>query len=402
MSLLPFAMALAALLAGCAAPGGITPTSGPIRAQVEQAAQAEIPAGAGVIQVVPVDGRVAQRLAARPGAPTFAEAFGEGGRDAAVAAPIAADTSVIGAGDLLEISIWEAPPAVLFGALGPTDVRGGLSSGRTATLPEQMVDRDGAVSVPFVGRIKAAGLTPAQLQDAIAGGLRGKANQPQAMVRVTRPTQALVTVVGDVATSVRMPLTPRGERVLDALAAAGGVRQPIGKTSIQLTRGDRAHSVPLDLLIREPRQNVALRAGDVVTAQLSPLHFSVLGATGRNEELPLEAQGISLAQALARAGGLNDNRADARGVFVFRLEDPAVLAGEAATSTRMRTPDGRVPVVYVVDLKDPASFFLAQSFPIAHRDVLYVANAPGAELQKFLNLLWGAALPALNVLNLTR
>jgi len=125
----------------------------------------------------------------------------------------------------------------------------------------------------------------------------------------------------------------------------------------------------------------------------------VLGATGRNDELPFEAQGLTLAQALARAGGLNDARADARGVFVFRLEDPHVLPPDSVDRVGNK---GRVPVVYVLDLSDPASLFVAQGFPIKHRDVLYVSNAPAAELQKFLNLVWGAALPALNLLNLTR
>jgi polysaccharide export outer membrane protein len=168
---------------------------------------------------------------------------------------------------------------------------------------------------------------------------------------------------------------------------------------VQLTRGSQVLSLPMDALIRDPRQNVLLQPGDVVTVLAQPFSFTVLGATGRNDEIAFEAQGLTLAQALARSGGLNDSRADARGVFVFRLEDPALLpAGTAAPVTA----DGRVPVVYVLNMREAASLFTAQGFPVRHRDVLYVANAPGAELQKFLNLVWGAALPALNILNLVR
>ncbi|MDR5671452.1 polysaccharide export protein, partial [Burkholderia cenocepacia] len=101
-------------------------------------------------------------------------------------------------------------------------------------------------------------------------------------------------------------------RVLDALASAGGVRQPVDKITIQITRGDKVASQPLETIIKDPRQNVSLRAGDVVTALYQPFSFTALGATGKNEEVNFEAQGITLAQALARAGGLQDTRSDAQ------------------------------------------------------------------------------------------
>ena len=120
------------------------------------------------------------------------------------------------------------------------------------------------------------------------------------------------------------------------------------------------------------------------------------GDGGHGRQLVLLGKGARVeAAARSKARG----RADARGVFVFRLEDPAVLPADSADRAGNK---GRVPVVYVLDLSDPASLFVAQGFPIKHRDVLYVSNAPAAELQKFLNLVWGAALPALNLLNLTR
>lgn len=95
----------------------------------------------------------------------------------------------------------------------------------------------------------------------------------------------------------------------------------------------------------------------------------------------------SLAQALARSGGLVDQRADARGVFVFRFERADAPGGEPR------------PVVYRVDLKEPSSLFVAQQFEVQPRDVLYVANAPGAELQKFLNLLLPLVNPAVASFN---
>jgi polysaccharide export outer membrane protein len=197
-----------------------------------------------------------------------------------------------------------------------------------------------------------------------------------------------------------MPLTPGGERLLDALAASGGVRQPVNKMTIQVTRGDSVQSMPLEMVIRDPRQNITLQPGDVVTALHQPSSFTLLGATGKNEEINFEAQGISLAQALARGGGLQDTRANAQGVFVFRLESADAL--DWPSKPVQTTPDGKVPVIYRADLNDPAIFFVAQSFPVNNRDVLYVANAPAAELQKFLNLISSTLNPALNLFYVTK
>ena len=194
----------------------------------------------------------------------------------------------------------------------------------------------------------------------------------------------------------RVPLTARGERLLDALATAGGVRQPVNKVTLQLTRGEQVAALPLETIIRDPKQNIVLQPGDVITALFQPLSFTVMGAAVKNEEVNFEAQGISLAQALARSGGLQDSRSDARGVFIFRLEDATAVDWPTPP---LRTPEGKVPVVYQVNLKDPATFFVAQSFPVHNKDVLYVSNAPGAELQKFLGIIMPGAYAALGIAN---
>jgi polysaccharide export outer membrane protein len=118
-----------------------------------------------------------------------------------------------------------------------------------------------------------------------------------------------------------------------------------------------------------------------------------LGATGKNEEINFETQGITLAQALARSGGLIDQRSNARGVFIFRFEPKAAL--DWPHQPVMATAEGMVPAVFRVDLTDPASFFLIQNFPIENRDILYVSNAPITEIQKFLNVLFSVAYPTL-------
>jgi polysaccharide export outer membrane protein len=363
------------LVSSCAS---YVPTIGPSRGDIEEAAKAPPPAPA--IQVVDVDDRITRQLLAEREQRLFSETLGN--------APIVARK--VGPGDVLEVTIWEAAPATLFGT-SMIETRGALSTSHATTLPEQMVDSEGDIYVPFAGRIAAAGKTLQTIQADIVTRLTGKANQPEVLVRMTHNYSSNATVVGEVNTSTRVPLVPGNERLLDALAAAAGVRQPVNKMTIQVTRGDKVYSLPLETIIRDPQQNVPLQPGDVVTALFQPYSFMALGASGKNEEINFETQGITLAQALARSGGLIDQRSNPKGVFIFRFEPRDALAWPQQPVKA--TPEGKVPVVFRIDLSDPNSFFVMQSFPIENRDVLYISNAPVTELQKFLNVLFTVAYP---------
>lgn len=156
----------------------------------------------------------------------------------------------------------------------------------------------------------------------------------------------------------------------------------------------------LDQILQDPKQNLLLEAGDVIVLVHQPFTFTVLGATGKNEEIGFEARGISLAQALARSGGLADNRASAEGVFIFRFEDPNLV--DPPIVSKPTHPHGLVPVVYQINLRDPSSFFVMQNFAMKPKDVLYVSNAPAAELQKFLNLIFPLAYPVLAIVEAGR
>ena len=367
-----------AALSGCAS----LPNSGPSTRGVGAARHESVQDSD--IRIVDIDSSSVPQVIETARAAYFAERLGDG-------IPVG---SIIGKGVVLDIAIWEAPPAALFGSVGG-DARLTSSSptSRGTSLPEQMVDSDGYVSIPFVGRVMAAGRTLQQVGSEVSQRLVGKAHEPQTIVRLMHNATSNVTVVGDVASSARVPLTSHGERLLDVLATVGGVKQPIGKMTIQITRGGRTALMPLETVIEEPRENIRLQPDDVVTALFQPYSFVALGATGRNEELTFEGTGINLAQAIGRVSGLQDARADVKGVFIFRLEDPAALPAAIREGART-TPGGKVPVIYRVNMKDPATFFLAQSFPIRDKDVLYVSNAPLADIQKFVNVISSAILPA--------
>lgn len=370
----------AALLSGCSSLG----RSGPATRTVLDGANR--PVSGAPIKVIDVTSDVARVILTNSQAPSFAETLGD-------VPPVG---TVIEAGDTIDIALWEAPPAMLFGTTGlGTELAAPATS---AGIPQQMVGDDGRITVPFAGSILVAGRTPQQVEREIVSRLDGKAHRPQAVVRLVQNEGRNVTVVGEVITNRRMPLTPRGERLLDALAAAGGVKQAVGKVMIQVTRGDQVVAVPLETIIGDPRQNIRLQTDDVVTALYQPYSFTSLGATGTSAEINFEATGLSLSQALGRVGGLQDNRADIKGVFIFRLEEPSTLDPAMASGAQL-TPDGKIPVIYRVNLSDPATFFIAQSFPIRNKDVLYVSNAPLTDIQKFVGLITSTTFSFINIGN---
>jgi polysaccharide export outer membrane protein len=376
------------MLSACAALGANGPSTSSVRGASEEAV------GSGAIQIIHVTDAVARQAASTSRPIEFSQSLGD--------APPA--ETIIGQGDVVQVSIWEAPPAVLFGvstSFGASDATTGLSApisgmGQQTSIPEMMVDDRGFITVPFAGRIRAAGLSPRQVEAEIVRRLSGKAHDPQAIVQISRNASSGVTLVGDIATNSRVALTPRGERLLDVLAAAGGVKTPINKTMIQITRGGQVVSMPLEAVVRDPAQNIRLQPSDVVSAISQSLSFTALGATGTSSEVPFESTGITLAQALGRVGGLNPDRADVRGVFVFRLENPAAVSPTVANTAR-RTAEGQIPVIYIVDMKDPASLFVAQTFPIRDKDVLYVSRAPLSDLQRFVTIAASMVFPVVNL-----
>ncbi|OOF45075.1 polysaccharide biosynthesis/export family protein [Rodentibacter trehalosifermentans] len=306
----------------------------------------------------------------------------------------------VNVGDVLDISIWEAPPAVLFGTTFSAE---GQGSGHVTQLPSQMVNKNGAVTVPFVGNIRVAGKTPEAIQSQIVAALSRKANQPQVVVKVANNFSSDVTVIRQGST-VRMPLTANSERVLDAVAAVGGTMENIEDVTVQLTRGNQVKTLAFETLIADPTQNIVLRSGDVVSLLNTPYKFTGLGAVGNNQQIRFSSSGITLAEAIGKMGGLIDTRSDPRGVFVFRYTPFTQLDSQTQQEWAAKGYNNGtdIPTVYRVNLLEPQSMFLLQRFPIQDKDIVYVSNAPLAEFQKFLSMIFSITSPLTSTTNSIR
>lgn len=299
------------------------------------------------------------------------------------------DVYKVQSGDSVDLYIWEGSPALLFGAKSYDAEDLSVSSNK---LPTQLVEEDGNIAVPFVGQIKVSGKTVRQIEKDILSRLNGKANNPQVMLHVSKRPSAQMTVIGDVKNSANITLTPKGERILDALAQSSGVSQNYNKIMLSLTRNGKTSSVPLETVILNPEENIYLNANDVLVAMYQPWTFTVLGPAGKNQEVKLEATGLNIIEAIARIGGLNDNVANANGVFIFRFEDKKIYKDYETSINQPLIKNSaiakaeKIPVVYQLSLGEARSLFEAQNFKIKNGDVVYLSSSGANELSKFLRM----------------
>lgn len=367
------------------------PSQGPSSAKiVEESSSSKAKDGRAVVPagyaVVDVDRHVIDVLAHQP-AETLHGRFGE-------RRPV--PVQAIGIGDTVEVSIWEASSGGLFSSAAIDPAATGQHS---AVIPPQLVGSDGSITVPFAGRLRVVGLTPANVEQKIVSELKNKAIDPQVIVSIKDNMSTRMTVLGDVTNGAQVPLSPKGEKVLDVIAAAGGVRTPPYETFVTLMRGDRTATMALQDIISNPRENVYVMPGDTLALQKQARSFTVFGAAGNNSLINFDARGITLQEALAKAGGLRDAQADPSGVFLMRTE-PVELARALDPSIQI-SGYGKVNIIYRLNLRNTGSYFLAQQFAIKNKDILYIASAPANDLQKFLGLMQTAVVPAYQVKNLT-
>jgi polysaccharide biosynthesis/export protein len=373
-------VAMASLaLCGC----GSLPTAGPLRSEVLDNKDLANPAHIDYL-LVDVTQDVAKTLAVRP-METFSGTFGISGPP---------PDHRIGIGDLLSITIWESGVGGLFS--NPIPITQVAPSARGVSLPELIVTQDGQITIPFAGRVSVAGKFPTDVETAIVAALRDKAVEPQVLVTVVRSIENTVSVGGEVSGGARVPLSVKGDRILDVISAAGGVRAPINEAIVRLTREGRTVGVPFWVIVQNPSENIYLRPGDILTVVRSPQTFTAFGALGRNFQINFEADSISAEEAVAKAGGLIDQRSDPEGLFVLRFEPLDIARQLALDRQAPATPTGRVPVIYRLNFRSAGSYFLAREFAMRDKDIVYVANAPATEVEKFLALLGLTFGPAAN------
>jgi len=271
-------------------------------------------------------------------------------------------------GDVLRVRVFEPYEGSIF----PTIQRPG------ADLGNQRVTDDGTINVPYAGTVNVAGLDLTQIEQRIAQKLAGKAQDPQVIVEFIADRTHTVMVSGDVRNPGRVSLLEGTRSVVDAINRAGGPNTPNGLPANQIEVVVRRNGQVIltsqysDLL---GGGDIAVQKGDEIVVRPNLRTFTVLGAVTKAANIELTRANTTLLEALGQVGGLNDERANKTGVFVFRMGDI------------QNNPTARARV-FRLDLAQPVSIFVAQQFGILPRDVVYVTNAPLYEYNKVLGAIY--------------
>jgi polysaccharide export outer membrane protein len=303
-----------------------------------------------------------------------------------------------GIGDVVAVTIFEAAAGGLF-----IPLEAGVRPGNFVTLPEQIVDNNGNISVPFAGTIKAAGRTNVQIQNEIIDKIKNRAIEPQAIVALSQQRTSLVSVIGAVNTPLRfaVPPTGAGERILDAITRAGGITGQGFETWVMLERGSRRATVPFENLVMNASNNIYVQPNDRIYVYREQQRFIAFGATlgggvnAGSRQFNFDAWRINLAEAVAKAGGLQDFRADASAVFLYRREPREVAKLMGVDVARFKSD--LVPIIFNVNFRDPSGYFLATRLQMRNQDVIFVANAAEVDVTKVLAFVANVGLTSSNI-----
>lgn len=255
----------------------------------------------------------------------------------------------VGVGDVLDIVVWDHPELNMPAGEGRNPEQAGLR-----------VQADGTFFYPYVGQVAARGRTPEAIRDDLRARLTDYIPDPQVEVRVASYRSQAVSVTGAVNSPSRQPLTDVPLTLLDAIDAAGGLADDADPRTVTIRRAGRTHIVDMQAFLDAGTSgnNPVLQNGDVVSvARAEQQEAYLLGQFVKPSTVDLTRENMTLTQAVTRVGGLKEDSADARGIFVFR--DTALGI-----------------TVYQLDASNPTAYLIGTKFTILPQDVIYVTSAP--------------------------
>jgi polysaccharide export outer membrane protein len=293
----------------------------------------------------------------------------------------------IGVSDVVGVTVWGHPEFAMSGGGGAagtgTAVGGSMVAGSGAGSGSYTVSSEGLIQFPYIGTVKAQGLTETQLRDAIVAQLRLILKNPQVTVSVQTYRSGRIFVDGEVRTPGQKFLDDVPMTLPEALSRAGGFTQQADRSAVIITRGLNSVRVNLDQLTAagvDPNR-VLLAHGDTVrVANFEDEKVYVLGEVLSAGGKPLKKGRLTLHQALGEATGVSPYSGDPRQVFVVRVADPTK------------------PEIFHLDISSPLAFVLAEGFELRDRDVVYVDPVPLVRWNRVISLI----LPSAQAITVTR
>jgi polysaccharide export outer membrane protein len=279
----------------------------------------------------------------------------------------------LGAGDVLQIVVWDHPElAVATGAQS-------TAQARPADAPTGfVVDQSGNVQFPYAGDVKAAGSDVAQFREQLVKQLSHVYRNPQVTVRIVSFRAKQMYLDGEVRSPGAQPINDKPMTLFEAISRAGGFSPQADQSRMVLVRDGVSYPLNLAEMLeyKQDPSRIMLRDGDFLRVQSrDDSGVFVMGEINKPATaLPMKNGKLSLSDALSQAGSLNPASSDAAKVYVVRgAEEDA-------------------PHVYRLDASSPVSMLLANQFQLQPKDIVYVDSTGLARLSRILVQL----LPAIN------
>lgn len=279
----------------------------------------------------------------------------------------------LGVGDVVTVGVWDHPELTI-----PAGTQ------RTAEFDGFKVQEDGTITYAYASNIPAAGHTISELRKDLVTRLARVIENPQVDVKIVSFKSQKAYVTGEVKQPGVYPVTDTPLTLIDAINQAGGLTEAADWRTVTFTRGDKTEVIKLEDFYAngDISQNRLLQHGDIVHVNRNDKQkVFVLGDVKRAGTVGVTRYGLSLAQALSETGGINENTADANGVFVLRK--------------RNLETDGVIADVYQLHAKNMTALVFAEQFKLQPSDIVYVTSAPLARWNKVLSLL----LPSLSTVD---
>lgn len=273
-------------------------------------------------------------------------------------------SSLIAAGDRVDVTVWETGEGTLLTLPGQ----------RVVALPGLTVAPDGSVFLPFVDKVYIAKMTPDEARETIQTKMAPFAPAAQVLLTHQPGRKSTVDLISGVPQPGSYPLPDRNFTVTSLLAMGGGIPRDLQNPFVRLMRDGKIYSVSADRLLKDPSLDTTLRGGDKVYVESDERYFLALGAAGREAQLPFIQDRITAMDALAQIGGLNEARADAKGILVLRDYPASAIRSDGTGPSKER-------VVFVLDLTSADGLFSAGEFTLQHKDVVMVTESPVTSAQ---------------------